>query len=235
MTKKSARKGGQAASRTTGSTARGSVFIPLTTIVSGSAQFSVTVADFAGGTFGTRLAELVGLYDRLRIKYLRFHALLGVGGQAFMAMASSGVGGAAPPAITTHAQASEMSRYVAALVGQTTPVTLSLNERDLQPTGGWYDADVGSQWILWVGAYSAATSLAAAGHMGIICDYEVEFDAPVSPAVFMERMRVATAPDEPEEGYVQVGSGAVVPVGASPVQSVAAVKARIGSSLGRRA
>lgn len=188
---------------------------PITTVASGSTQFSVNMGGLTSGSFGTRIGEFVGLYDRIRIKSLTATFMQSEAGtQGWCALVSSGLTAAADPALTTFAQASECTKFWCAFPGQTTPITARFSAGDFQPSGGWFDPDQGEQWQLYFGASTAA--VAVAGTLVVRFEYEMEFTAPVPPALYLARLRLLQGESEPAE----VTEFAIVPPPAPKVQVV---------------
>jgi hypothetical protein len=209
----------------------------ITAIVSGGNQFRLFPSSVGNGGFGTRTAELCGLYERFRFRSVTVDFLSNVGGgPVLIGFVRSGLGSTTLPQLTTAADVSECTKVYYSHSEQTVPCHARFDSQDLNPSSGWYDADGDSvDWAMYFTAVSASTGLAVAADMIVVIRYDIEFDGAVPPAAFRERMaRLAAAPaDDVSEGYIQVGESAVVPVSAPKPQPVSTPLTRPGS-LARR-
>jgi hypothetical protein len=183
----------------------GTFLLGATTIVSASQQLVWTPGNMNALSFGTRLADLTHVFERIRWQSLKIKFANAVNTNCtIVGLQASGENAGAAPAVTTAAEILQMARVGVCMQNTSNAVTLNLNASDLNPTPGFQEVDSGIYWALYAATMDGATRLSVAGTFTAVVEYDILFSGAVDPLVFMNRLREQVA-DEDAEGYVQVG------------------------------
>jgi len=161
-----------------------------TSIVSGTAQlaFGFQPLLFQSG----RLLEFAGIYEKYRVKKLKFtFCLAGDGSNIWLGYIPTVSIDNSP---LTAPLVSECDKFRMSVPGTTFPTSLKLNAADLHGSQDWYDTTVASgeassPGAVFVTVYSASTGLAKAALFTLFVEWEYEFYGPVNQAITISRLR----------------------------------------------
>jgi hypothetical protein len=171
-----------------------------TSIVTGTAQLSFGFQPllFQSG----RLLEFAGIYEKYRVRKLKFtFCLAGTGANIWLGYLPTVRVDNLP---LTAPLVSECDKFRMSVPGVTYPVTLRLNESDLHGSQDYYDtttagAEESTPGTMIVTVYSASTGLAVAALFTLFVEWEYEFYGPVNQALTISRLRERLAQIEDSE------------------------------------